>query len=249
MTDRPIIFSGPMVRALMDGRKTQTRRIISRVRTFALPDLGAVTLHGEDLARAMQNAAEFRHLDGDSWSWQADAFAHQAPATRTTWMAHIGYAPGDRLWVREAWAPISACTHDDPGAAALAAGGFYRADDGTTDGEIARWRPSIHMPRSASRITLVVADVRIQRLQDISEDDAKAEGPGFVGKHSGQVCESVAAHRLGRGPRWRNARDWYADLWDTLHGRDAWAANPWVVALTFRPIHANIDDPAARVGA
>ncbi|MGO4738599.1 hypothetical protein AB4099_18775 [Bosea sp. 2KB_26] len=246
-----------MVRALIAGHKTQTRRVITKARTLAIPDAPALTLSDDDLARAMQNASDFRRLDGDMWTWKADAFEHQAPATRTNWHAHLGHAPGDRLWVREAWR----CN----GWATDVATIFYRASerDGYTamceqypvaDHKPLRvttgWRPGIHMSRWASRLTLTVTDVRVERLQDISEDDAIAEGI---------VCENVivGTTSYGRGPveitadryffdgcddeGFEDAVSAYAALWDQINGAGAWALNPWIVAYSFSVQRGNID--------
>lgn len=183
MTDRPIIFSGPMVRALLAGRKTQTRRLAS-----------------SPLARCVI---------------------------------------GDRLYVREAWAPLAACTHNDPGSQAMADKGFYRADRSTIEGEISRWTPSIHQPRWASRLTLTVLDVRIQPLCSITDADAQAEG----------------VHRTARGwhvpgaelPPVSTAAEAFARLWSSLHRTDGecWCDNPDIVALTFTVTAENIDCMAA----
>ena len=133
-------------------------------------------------------------------------------ATGEDTKVHCTYGyPGDRLWVRETWAPEREGTGcpDDTGT-------LYRATDPGWDDENTglRWRPSIFMPRTASRILLEITHVRVQRLQDISEDDARAEG-----------CEPFAY-----------PRDRFHGLWDTIHGSGAWHANPWVWALTFRRI-------------
>ncbi len=171
--DIPIIFSAPMVRALLDGRKTQTRR-----------------LESSPLRKAK---------------------------------------PGDRLWVRECWSNQDCCEGE----------AMYRATaqrDGLLPDEVAetRWRPSIHMPRWASRITLAVDDVRIERLQDISEKDAESEGVVMTG-------------RVG----WEEASDYggtyrylFAHLWDSLHAKpgERWEDNPLVVALTFSVHLRNIDE-------
>ena len=90
-----------------------------------------------------------------------------------------------------------------------------------------RWRPSIHMPRSASRLTLTVTEVRVQRLQDISEEDARAEG--------------IEGEFLPWPQGYWTYRPYFAELWNSLHGPDAWDANPWVVALSFTVQHGNID--------
>lgn len=196
MTDRPIIFSEPMVRALLDGRKTQTRRVLKP--------------QPEELPNGFAGC-------------------------------RLRYALADRLYVREAWR-ARLYNQDvpprdlDPWATRLhydADGTPPECDDGTN---WQRARPSIHMPRWISRLTLTVTDVRVQRLQDISEADARAEGAkpdrgggGMAGIYS----------RMGVDP-YAYARG-FRDLWNSLHGPDAWDANPWVVALTFTVRHGNID--------
>lgn len=153
MKTRPIIFSTPMVRALLDGRKTQTRRLIT-----------------SPLAKA---------------------------------------DPGDLLYVREAWRPVNS---GDP-----SKGARYRFDAGTDQ---TVWRPSIHMPRWASRLTLKVTDRRVQLLHWISEEDAIAEG----------CTHNVAT-----------ARSEFVALWSQLHGTESWLRNPEVVALTFEVHKVNVD--------
>ena len=220
MTDRPIIFSAPMVRALLDGRKTQTRRIISTKGSANLFDGGWTDSYVMDPGNA---------------DWRA---------------RHVKFAPGDRLYVREAHGlvPASAYRMSDgveqivsPYAdwtACIFREGFDRSQGGI------RWRPSIYMPRWASRLTLIVTDVRVQRLQDITEADAIAEGclmdpePNDDGSH----VPAEIAHERGGDIGWDSARDWFADLWNSLYGPDAWAANPWCVALTFTVHRRNIDN-------
>jgi hypothetical protein len=221
MADRPIQFSAPMVRALLDGRKSQTRRAIN---PQPAADFIEATIGAEGLT--FRPAALFG----------SDTHA----ALRRL------YRPGDRLWVREAWRTFDGAGMDDDRAPRdLPTQIVWYGADGPTPTEIfaGRLRAGMHMPRWASRLTLIVTEVRVQRLQEISEDDAKAEGPGFVGKITGEVCESSASHRLGIGPRWRNARDWYADLWDGLNADRGygWDTNPWVVAVSFETVKANID--------
>ena len=202
MTDRPLIFSAPMICALLAGRKSQTRRLVKP--RFA----EAMDFAGEDLIR------RFPHQEGS------------------------GYEVGDRLWVRETWAPLDACTHNDAGPQAHADRGFYRADNSTNEGEISRWRSSIHMPRWASRLTLLVTDVRVQRLQAISDEDARAEGIFWSDDHlgwtSGRIDEASDYHARLPGVS-------FSKLWDAIHGPDVWDANPWVVALTFSVERRNID--------
>lgn len=257
MVDKPILFSGPMVRAIVAGRKTQTRRIITSARTFRLPGTPAMTLRGADLERALQGASDFFSFGENMWTWQADAFEWQAPATRTTWNAYIGHAVGDRLWVREAWKPGAwredgRVAIDYRASPDLVNTPWCRLPEGVSwpelerqwDDELAargsvpdaegyhhweagkspmRWRPGIHMPRWASRLSLLVTDVRIQLLQNISEDDAIAEGC---------IPDNRSVNPNYIGP----ARSIFAAIWNDINGECAWAANPWVVAYTFERV-------------
>ncbi|MDP3405080.1 MAG: hypothetical protein Q8S03_10350 [Brevundimonas sp.] len=190
MTDRPILFSGPMVRALLDGRKTQTRRIVK---------------------------PQPRVHENGSYGWDAGRGARCAGLAGTHWPPTLGLdcmspygGPGDRLWVRETWC------HAD-----TRSGFAYCADtplgsDQTGNG----WRPSIHMPRAACRLTLNVTGIRVERLQDISEADAEAEG----------VQTPALVPILGA---FWSSRDGYARLWNHINGPDSWSANPWVWVVTF----------------
>ncbi|KTS11040.1 hypothetical protein SB2_07480 [Methylobacterium radiotolerans] len=233
MADRPIIFSAPMIRALLADRKTQTRR------------LAKVQIYDHVNPRFSQLRA---HREGGGWRIYGSE-----PASDPF---KVSYAIGDRLYVREAWAPLDALTHSDPGAQALAERGFYRADGSTVDGEISRWRPSIHMTRWASRLTLLVTDVRVERLQDISEGDAAAEG---VERESADLpfyyVPGIWPHSITavgvEEPGGRHAARSFAKLWDHINGPESWQANPWVVAITFTVHARNIDQlaPIAEVAA
>lgn len=190
MTDKPIIFSAPMVRALLAGTKTQTRRVLKPQPVW---DNGALGI--EDKA--------------GRWIFCANTergFAEGLPRSRFK----MPYAPGDRLWVREAWASDG-----------MVGVRYYATDDVH---ELRRKRSPIHMPRWASRLTLLVTDVRVQRLQEISRGDAMEEGCPFA--------------NMADGP---NPRDWYRDIWNSIHGPDAWDANPWVAAISFTVHRCNID--------
>lgn len=187
MKERPILFSGPMVRAILDGRKTQTRRVVkpqpfsNEEYRFNFPK----PLRGGLLA--------CNYLS-----------SHLCPCGQ----------PGDWLWVRETWC------HEFEG------GYLYRADDlsglapefvdgdGNPTGR-SGWKPSIHMPRAASRITLEITGVRVERLQEISEDDAIAEG--VVGHEEIQPASA-----------------YYRELWESINGHGSWDANPWVWVVEFR---------------
>ncbi len=192
-SDHPILFSAPMVRALLDGRKTQTRRLAWRKSKWAP---GIECEHGYDACPICDKAKP------------------------SLWRR---VQPGDRLWVREAWAETSIApiveTIDRPVP-------VYRVADNRCDYG-GPWKPSIHMPRRASRLTLTVTAVKVMPLQDISEGDAAAEG----------VARPILPHWPGSP-----MRSAFRGLWNELHGPDAWNANPEVVALTFTVERRNIDD-------
>lgn len=217
MADRPIIFSAPMVRKLLGGRKTQTRRI---VKLYPSADRKRFTVADPDDSLIELSPGEF-----------ASGICHYLSVGALSGPYKIGYAVGDRLWVRETW------TLSQFGCA------VYRADARDQRGD--RWvsiqsgdprhevlsRPSIHMPRWASRLTLTITDVRVQRLQDISEEDAVAEGcdPYMAGEGI------IAPPRHGDEYQYRpNYRLGFEVLWNSIYGRTAWNRHPWVVALTFR---------------
>ena len=220
MTDRPIIFSAPMIRALLDGRKTQTRRLLS--------------------IQGRRGFTEFGPSDTPGYDWHfRDARMLWHDLRHADLIARLPWAVGDFLWVQEAWNlfalsqdaeeswPVRSVPRADPRKDDDAVRGHYVVDYAATASDDGPWRPSIHMPRWASRLTLTVTDVRVQRLQEISEEDAQAEGvPPFVwvGRHLD------APHRYN-----------FQLLWDELHGSGSWNANPHVVALTFTVAQRNID--------
>jgi hypothetical protein len=196
MSDRPIIFSAPMVRALIDGRKTQTRRVL---KPQPVPCL--------------------------SWS---EPPAGTYPSAKG-W-SRLRYAPGDRLYVREAFS-YETLDVDRNGFMAP----WYWADGNPVSGDWTRPKPSIHMPRWASRLTLTVTEVKVQRLTDISEADAVAEGVRRFGPMWGVEQDS------GHGAASNTAAGCFRLLWNSLHGPDAWDANPWVAAISFTVEPRNID--------
>jgi len=186
--ERPIIFSGPMVRAILEGRKTQTRRVVK-----PQPD---------DTRDKYASAALIECLR----FWQ-DEKLHKCPHGQ----------PGDRLWVRETYN----YTDDSTGT-------IYRASVECVHGP--RWKSPMFMPRKASRLTLEIVNVRVDRLQDISEDDLKAEGV---------TPDMVDSGGQDMGGRWINVPDYYhpyAQLWESIHGPGSWAANPWVWVIEFRKV-------------
>lgn len=235
MTDRPILFSAPMVQAILAGRKTQTRRVL-KPQPRGLPYL-------ED----NDDAAPPHWRDG--WTEGREPCGG---ATREVSMplAGLRFAVGDRLWVRETWAHYQTVNHirrSHGGSFDEVSDGLagYRADGHDTIEDFRQhvrlmsgcdleavvikgdcWRPSIFMPRWASRITLDVTDVRVQRLQDISEEDAKAEGALLP--WTGWSWDKADDTRTGRSE--------FEALWNSINGDGAWEANPWIVALTFSPL-------------
>lgn len=208
MIDRPILFSAPMIRAIIreienpGTGKTETRRILK-----PQPPKGSTLLalfRGDGQDRHVQ----FRDASGDVTKSQP-----------------VRFATGDRLWVREAWKPHSIYDRMPPREMPPSKI-FYLADDGYSPSG-SRGRPGIHMPRWASRITLIVEDVKVERLQEISEDSAMREGaaPVLVPPDGGG-----APHVEG-----------FRDIWTAINGAASWDANPWVVAIRFRPYLCNID--------
>lgn len=202
MTDRPIIFSSAMILALLDGRKTMTRRLLWRSvpRGFVATGVLAHDAEGKDRRP--------RRLATSWWSIKQ----------------------GDRLWVRETWAKHPYFVDGVPCAP------LYRADPTYRDmkpGDFGwSWRPSIYMPRWASRLTLTVLSVQVERLHDITEDDARAEGVGWV----------VAPFGENGTAMWNGSfRAAFGGLWNRLHGAGAWEANPEVVAVSFTVKRENID--------
>ena len=215
LKEKPILFSGPMVRAILDGRKTQTRRVCKldipedADEVFVWPAVKPMEHHANPGLWARKNQSSDNATDG--------------------WLRFLGPSPhgmrGDRLWVRETWAPCS--TFD----ASEESGAIYREDNWRNGCEPnAKWRPSIHMPRWASRITLEVTGVRVERLQDISEADARAEGlPVHVVEHTFRKCYRDDSGRAARRIKC------FQDLWDSIASPEhSWAANPWVWVYEFR---------------
>lgn len=238
MTDKPIIFSAPMVRGLLDGRKTQTRRVLK-----PWPGMQAGWLTMEPLHSAP--SGYLCEVNGRlGVQMQHPLAGTQQPYGEVDAMSPLGwvrlpYAPGDRLYVREAFCPRL-------GYPAAIAKPHYRADDDKPEWR-GLWKPSIHMPRWASRLTLTVTEVRVQRVQEISEADAMAEGIAEVSS-AWQDADEPATYPsfqaygqdacfCGSGA----ARLSYMTLWNSLHGPGAWGANPWVVAVSFTVQHGNID--------
>lgn len=201
MTERPILFSTPMVQAILDGRKTMTRRVVK----------------------------------GTALDWLTNGFTPEFICDEGN-RAIQKYSLGDILWVRETFAPYVISDFDGSGNDKCT--WIYKADGAESQDildcmEDATWKPSIHMPKSACRIFLEVVSVKVERLQDITEEDAIAEG-----------IES----------EWDGNATWYKDyvnknnmlkqapinsfqsLWNKINGENSWSANPWVWVVEFKRI-------------
>lgn len=236
MKEYPILFSSPMVLALLDGRKTQARRVMRELTDDEVLNVG------------------------EKWSIRSDGFgvALGARYEQDQWTPGFLYrkcpygVSGDHLWVRETW---GVGTRPDPGQGWVD-GIEYRADEADTQDERdllplypveppvgidldtykGRWRPSIHMPRWASRLTLEVVSVRVERVQEISASNAKAEG-----------CDPyIYGEGLVKPPRYGDEYQYRPDyrmgfeiLWDRINGKKpgrSWADNPWVWVLEFKVV-------------
>lgn len=235
MTDRPILFSAPMVRALLDRRKTQTRRILKA----PVPQAPALdNVHPAHVAKhavpyldayCSANRTRLNPRDMSSkWCWWTRDDRQCLP------VFDVRYTPGDRLWVKESWR--TEARHDRIKPIELARDALISFDadydEEPNDGCRGRNRVSIHMPRWASRLTLTVTGVRVQRLQEISLNDAWAEG-----------CEIRQFWLFGANQEERNniGRNVYRSLWEDINGAGSWSANPWIVAITFTVEKRNID--------
>jgi hypothetical protein len=215
MKERPILFSAPMVRAIIDGRKTQTRRVVK-----PQPD-------------------EYAAMQGDQCMLVHDS----SPDMHNSELIACPYGqPGDQLWVRETFCPIYPQDPNYNGGNPIEYdyAATYKHGDrlGDSIGIKKKWTPSIYMPRAASRIELEITGVRVERLQDISEEDAIAEGVFKKVKDGyglGDIVETIdggEAIYLSRG----QARFEYRHLWESINGPGSWDANPWVWVIEFRRI-------------
>lgn len=209
MTERGMIFNAEMVRAILDGRKTQTRRIMA-------------PQPADDIERCI-----FPNPEAIGWK---SSLRHKHGST-TAHFCHYG-KPGDRIWVRETFqGPLfdydlmdSYCKDPTPfekpefcvyKADGVPAPEFYDADDELH----CCWRPSIHMPRWASRVLLEITDVRVERLKSISDGDALREGCSTADMKSGDCVADV-----------------FARLWASIYGAESWNANPWVWVIEFKRV-------------
>ncbi|MCG3462699.1 hypothetical protein L7G72_12700 [Xenorhabdus bovienii] len=221
MKETPIIFNADMVRAILDGRKTQTRRAV-KYQPCELPDSPTYPLLKDG------KLAWCRKGEDDHGGWI------DCPYGKI----------GDQLWVRETFCPVFDAQYAEgeidwidyratPRYSAEYPAGWHLEPE---DPAALKWRPSIHMPRWASRITLEVTDTRVERLQDIKEEDALAEG--------------IKTGRFGNKSNWRDgfyapgdnqpcfsAKEAFKYLWQSIYSEESWNNNPWVWVIEFRRIN------------
>jgi hypothetical protein len=187
--ERPILFSTPMAQAILDGRKTQTRRIIK-------PQGSAVCF---DVAMKIDGSDKWpRNLDDDE--------------RYLSYMKCPYGKIGDILWCRETWQKIEGDRF------------IYKADSIIWGG---KWKPSIFMPKAACRIKLEIINIRVEKLLDISEEEAKAEGVELYNNYDGTKGGWGAPVTFKEG---------YQFLWESINGKDSWNLNPWVWVISFKRI-------------
>lgn len=244
--EKPILFSAPMVRAILEGRKTQTRRIVNPSKVldagqkrigfeFSMVDavagdlawiaaIGAASTKSKlkamkELHREQQLNVPVRHPADDKdepWS--------ECPRNRV----YSPYTVGMRLWVKETWS----CMEKEPTAGCEVA---YRADlNGGSSQVWEPWKPSLFMPRWASRITLEVTEVRVQRLNDIPAEDCIAEGIDYESHKCG--CEPCAMTSTICPASASSLIEAYRSLWESINGLGSWEKNSWVWCITFKRI-------------
>lgn len=232
MKERPILFSAPMVRAILDGKKTQTRRVCKN--------------------HVRSNGTWVKHMgnfDCENYFLPPDALLmdYRKGGFELTTSSVEGWSdackfgqPGDQLWVREAWRCFGGREYEYQQEKSSI---IYRCDVNPLD-DVAEWLPSISMPRWASRINLLIKSIRVERLQDISEADAKAEGvePFFTQHQSIAHDQRLTSGELASDGEHRAS---FAVLWDEINGkcrvgdlfsRHTWQENPWVWVVEFEVV-------------
>lgn len=233
MREHPVLFKGELVRAILEGRKTQTRRPVTPFTSLldGVEHMNRPRWTGLDFSDAFVDP-------GPSPAGNPGPYLKVArPAEDSRHRVYPRWCEGDRLWVRETWAAEmlghnTACfslqyqatpTAKERGRPVMPPASFAlkRQCAGPTGWADGVWRPSIHMPRWASRLTLEITGVRVERLQDISEADARAEGVKPLQMDGGSCLPS------------------FEGLWDCAYAKRApWSSSPWVWAISFRRLHA-----------
>ncbi|CAB5620037.1 Uncharacterised protein [Klebsiella pneumoniae] len=229
MKERGMIFNSEMVRAILDGRKTQTRRIMKE----------QPVLNGN-----------FYEVFGSAWSKGMTSIP-AVPGHSLSTRCPFG-AVGDRIWVRETFCPVDDTQYGGEKWVDYRATPRYEAshpagwDSAPNDAEALKWRPSIHMPRWASRILLEITDVRVERLNAISEEDAQREGVHTEVWDQTVVARNYAArdeffqfwsedmpHYVEMNQLYRSS---FRSLWESIYGEESWKANGWVWVISFKRV-------------
>lgn len=225
MKEQGVLFKAPMVRAILSDRKTKTRRIVKPQPEVL--DGGSITRHpsGPSLFLVQRYAQQDR------------AFSNFGRCENIT----CPYGkPGDRLWVRETWRTLAAFDGIKPADLVVGTQIKYDANNAISKPTVYPWsdkaRPSIFMPRWASRITLEITDVRVERLQEITEEDAKAEG---VRGFNEDGCWVYEDYIHGSGTWFMAAKDSFFSLWESINGYDSLADNPFVWVISFERVEAS----------
>ncbi|WP_323091591.1 ASCH domain-containing protein [Klebsiella variicola] len=215
MKERGMIFNGEMTRAILDGRKTQTRRIMKAQPSEDFTPMN-MALETDYKARWYTPGV----VDKDGYLQPASKKVFGVSNENEGYSCPFG-SVGDRIWVREAWARynIDQNSHDIA----------YRATTPADWPEEGRWRPSIHMPRWASRILLEITDVRVERLNAISQEDAQAEGMELTGWRPTYSDPDSGGEVM-------TPYDNFAELWSSIYGDESWKANPWVWVISFKRV-------------
>ena len=219
MKERPILFNAEMVQAILSGRKTQTRRVIqSPARTMQANNINCISYREPGDKWYQDYVFSMRDRSGTWQDYTKEQFLAKCPLGQ----------PGDQLWVRETFA-TGLCTKTT-----LAYKATHKAED-LEEGwlEKIKWRPSIHMPRWASRIQLKISNVGVQRLQDISSGDAVREGICQL-PASGRYCINPGDQYFGGASH--SAKEVYSWLWESIYGEGSWGANPWVWVIEFERV-------------
>lgn len=224
MNVKPILFSGDMIRAILDGRKTQTRRVIK--------------------PQPMTDTPELWEMPSGDFLTDSNDYCVKCPYGQ----------PGDLLWVRETWKAGGLLAFHKPSETKGCGRFTYKADaEQLKRDELIPWHPSIHMPRSASRITLKITEVRVQRIQEITTEDVLAESVRIPTDENGhgliQLTGKYPASRYLPKGFMRTVNDeqliraYWASLWDSINDKSGfgWNTNPWVWCLSFDVIRENVD--------
>lgn len=212
MKERPILFSAPMMQAILAGNKTQTRRVV-----------------------------KWPLMDKSQWFELDESYGVELanPSNPIDHLCRYGKI-GDQLWVRETFCPIYPQDkyYNNGRPIEYDYKASYKHGDrlGDSIGIKKKWLPSIHMPRRASRIQLEITNIRVERLFDLSEDDAMAEGCNGVLWVNDGLGSKTPPKGYGLLNSYPTAKHWFACLWDEINGSGSWSANPWVWVIEFKPI-------------